>query len=169
MSSMPHPSAALIQTLEGIRRRVKAFAVTYGAGLAVSAAMGLLLLLVLLDWTLNLPTPARLVLILLALGAFGFAAARWIVRPLRSKLTLSDVAGRLENAFPQFDDRLRSTVNFLGEAEIPGSEPMKQRVVSQANELVNRVNLADAVTTKPAWYSLAGAVAAVAVIALLAS
>lgn len=168
MSSMPHPSAALIQTLEGIRRRVKAFAVTYGAGLAVSTAMGLLLLIVLLDWTLNLPTPARLVLILLALGAFGFAAARWIIRPLRSKLTLSDVAGRLENAFPQFDDRLRSTVNFLGETEIPGSEPMKRRVVEQANELVGRFKLEEAVTTKPAWYSVAGGIGAVAFVAVLA-
>jgi hypothetical protein len=31
---MPHPSDTLIETLEGIRRRVKTFAVTYGAGLA---------------------------------------------------------------------------------------------------------------------------------------
>jgi hypothetical protein len=59
------------------------------------------------------------VLILLALGAFAVAAARWVVRPLTSKLSLSDVAGRLENAFPQFDDRLRRTVNFLGDGRSP--------------------------------------------------
>ncbi len=166
MSSMPHPSAALIQTLEGIRRRVKAFAVTYGVGLVASVAAGLLLLTVLLDWTLNLPTPARFVLVLLALAAWAYAAAWFIVRPLRSKLSLSDVAGRLENAFPQFDDRLRSTVNFVG-SDNPGSAPMQQRVAAQADALVSQIKLEDAVTTKPAWYSLAGGVGAVAFVALL--
>ncbi len=168
MSSLPHPSASLMDTLEAIRRRVKTFAVTYGVGLVVTVAMGLLLLTVLLDWTLNLPTAARLVLILAALGAFAYAAAKWVVRPLRSKLTLSDVAGRLENAFPQFDDRLRSTVNFLGEGTIPGSEPMKQRVVEQANALVGQVDLDRAVVAKPVWYSVAGGLGATALIVLLA-
>lgn len=169
MSTMPHPSSSgLIQALEGIRRRVRTFALTYGAGLVVTVAAGLLLLAVLLDWTLNLPTPARLVMLLAAIAAFGYVAAKWIIRPLTTKLSISDVAGRLENAFPQFDDRLRSTVNFLG-SPIPGSEPMQQRVVAQAHEMVQTVKLQEVVLTRPVWYSVASAVGAVAVLGLLAA
>ena len=104
---------SLIEALSDIRRKVKLFSVAFGAGIVLTAAAVLLLATVLLDWLLNLPTPLRVVIVLGAVGAFAYALFTWVLRPLWARLTISDVAGRLEHAFPQFDDRLRSTVDFV--------------------------------------------------------
>ena len=84
--------------------------------------------------------------------AFGAAIAVWLTRwiwvPASRKLSLSDVAGHLETTFPQFEDRLRSTVDFLG-GQVPGSEFMKQRVVGEASQLASSVNLSRAIVARP--------------------
>src|SRR3954464_7260796 len=139
---------SLIERLQDIRRRVKLFSVAYGAGVAVAAAAGLLLATVLADWLLNLPTPLRVIIVLAALGEFSYVLWTAVLRPLWARLTIGDVAGRLEHAFPQFDDRLRSTVDFVDE-RIPGSEAMKQRVVEEATNLAQQVDLRSAIATRP--------------------
>ena len=145
----------LLSTLESIRRRAKTLSVLYGLGLLVAAAAAVLVALVLVDWALNLPNWPRLVLVLAGLGALGYAFWRWVVSPLRREMSLSDVAGHVETAFPQFDDRLRSTVGFVkgGSTE---STVMKDRVMAEAADLAGRVNLHEAVVAKPAYQSLAG-------------
>ena len=85
------------------------------------------------------------------------APSRWILRPLRSKLTLSDVAGTARRTPTRSSTTVSaSTVNFLGGTDIPGSEPMKQRVVEPGERAGGRVKLDEAVTARPAWYSVAG-------------
>lgn len=164
------PTSGLVQTLQDIRRRVKLFSVAYGAGVVVAAAAGLLLATVLLDWLLNLPTPLRVIVVLAALGVFVYALVHWVVRPLTARLTIGDVAGRLEHTFPQFDDRLRSTVDFVREdgRYVPGSDPMKRRVVAEAGALAANVDLGQVIVLKPVYYSLAGGFAALLVLTLLA-
>ena len=50
------------------------------------------------------------------------------------RLSLSDIAGRLERAFPQFDTA--SVARSIFSIPIPpGSDVMKQRVVEQATSL----------------------------------
>src|SRR5690349_12511084 len=107
------PPTMLLESLSGVRRRVKLLGAMYGVGIVVAATIALLLATVLLDYVLNLPAAPRLAVILLSLGAIGYALVRWVIKPLVAKLTLNDVAGRLEQAFPQFNDRLRSTVDFV--------------------------------------------------------
>ena len=160
-------TATLLGTLESIRRRAKALSVLYGVGLLAAAAAGLLVTLVLVDWALNLPNWPRIVLVLAALGAMGYALWRWVVAPLRREMSLSDVAGHVETAFPQFDDRLRSTVGFSTSGD-PESAVMKDRVMAEAAAMADRVNLYDAVVAKPAYQSLAGGAAAVLLLVLLA-
>ena len=164
------PAPGLIQTLQDIRKRVKVFSVAYGAGIVVAAAAGLLLATVLIDWLLNLPTPLRVILVLAALGVFVYALVTWVVRPLTARLSIGDVAGRLEHAFPQFDDRLRSTVDFVREEGhyVPGSDPMKRQVVAEAGRMAQGVDLGQVVVLKPVYYSLAGGFAALVVLVLLA-
>ncbi len=128
------PPVALMHTLESLRRRVRVLSMLYGVGFVIAAGAGLLLATVLLDYLLNLPPIPRIVLMLAALVCLARLSARWVVRPAMARLGLSDVAGRLELAFPDFHDRLRSTVDFVTKAT-PGSELMKGRVVAEAAEL----------------------------------
>ena len=156
------PPTFLIDSLNGVRRKVKILSVAFGVGVVLACAVGALLGAVLIDYLLNLHAVPRLVVIAAALGGLGYAAIRWVVKPVLARLSLSDVAGHLEAVFPQFDDRLRSTVNFVQQpASIPGSEMLKDRVVTEATALVQKTDLSQAVLTRPVWYSLAGAAGAV--------
>lgn len=161
---------SLIESLQEIRRKVKLFSIAYGGGLAVATAAGLLVAVVSLDWLLNLPTPLRVVLVLIALAQFGYVLWSCILRPASARLTIGDVAGRLENTFPQFDDRLRSTVDFVrdGGAYVPGSDPMKTRVVAEAAGLAQSVDLSRVINLRPVWYSIAGGASAILALVLLA-
>ncbi len=134
------PPTALLESLQGIRRRVKFLAIGFGTGMLVASAVLLLIAIVLIDWVVVLPVPARLALLIAAGGLFSYGVSRWILRPSVSRVSLSDVAGRLEHTFPQFDDRLRSTIDFVRD-DLPGSALMKERVVSQATAMATEVDL----------------------------
>src|SRR5688572_21775219 len=115
------PPTMLIDALHGVRRRVKVLGFLSGLGVLVAAVVGLVLVTVLLDYLLNIQAIPRVVLIACTIAGIAYILINWLVRPLMARLSLTDVAGRLENAFPQFDDRLRSTVNFV-QTNVPGSE-----------------------------------------------
>jgi hypothetical protein len=103
----------LLDTLRSIRFRVKLLSVLFGIGLVVAGAVGLLLATVLLDYFLNMPSIPRAMLVLASLGVVFWGMWKFTLRPLASRISLGDVAGHLETAFPQFEDRLRSTVDFV--------------------------------------------------------
>src|SRR5436853_270428 len=102
------PPTALLESLHALRRKVKVFAVAFGAGVAAASAVGLLLATLLLDYEFGLDPLPRAVLILAALAAFAYALWHWVIRPASAEVTLGHIAGSIEHAFPQFDDRLRS-------------------------------------------------------------
>jgi hypothetical protein len=149
----------LISSLEGVRRRVRALSVLYGLGILVAAAVALLLVVVGLDYLLNLPAGPRVATIIIAIGALLYVGFRWVFSPLLARLNIRDVAGRLESAFPQFNDRLRSTVDFVS-GKVPGSEYMQQKVVAETTSLASSLNLNHAIVARPVWYSLSGAMGA---------
>jgi hypothetical protein len=158
---------ALLNSLAGVRRRVRLLSILHGLGGLLSATVALLLATVLLDYTFNLDPILRVLLILAALGTIGYVAARQVFRPMAAKLRISDVAGRIEQAFPAFDDRLRSTVEFATRPT-PGSEAMKQRVVDQATQLANQIDLGAVVRPQPALGAVGIGLASVAFCVVLA-
>src|SRR5437763_16779763 len=102
------PPMMLIQSLEGIRRRVKMLSLAFGVGIVVAAAVGALIAVVLLDYVLNLPAGPRFAVLLCALAGLAYVLWRWVLSPLTARLRVRDVAGPIAPKFPQFDDRLRT-------------------------------------------------------------
>lgn len=162
------PPTMLINSLEAIRRKVKLLSITFGVGILLATIVGLALAVIGLDYLLNLPAVPRLALLLATIAGIGYVLWHWVIHAWVMKISLSDVAGRLEHAFPQFDDRLRSTVDFLHE-EIPGSDVMKERVIGEATSLAASLNLDRAIVMRPVWYSMAAGVFAIVVALLLGS
>ncbi len=156
----------LLSTLQSIRSRVKRRVIAYGVGLTVAAAVGMLLALVFCDWALALPVAARAAGIVAIATALCVAVRQWILQPAFVRLSLSDVAGRIEHAYPQFDDRLRSTVDFLN-SNIPGSDALKQRVVDETSRTAAEVNFQKVVRSAPVWEALTAGIGALAVLAAL--
>jgi hypothetical protein len=156
----------LLDSLNDLRRKIRLMSLAYGLGLVVAAGIGLILGLALLDYLLNLPGGPRFVLLLVAIVALAWVAVRFIIRPLSASFTLRDVASRMERAFPVFDDRLRSTVDFI-ERKTPGSDAMKDRVIAETARLAGQVNLNQALVYKPVWYSMGMGAAAVGLLVML--
>src|SRR3954469_17148289 len=161
-------ATGLLESLQNIRRRGKVVGVAYGGGVVVACAVGLVLATGSSCGALALPRPLRLLVNLGAVVALGYALFRWVVRPALSRLSLTDLAGRLEDVFAPFEDGLLSTVSFVVH-DIPGSDAMKQRTVVKATELAERVDLNRAVELRPVWYSAAAGIGAVLALVLLAS
>lgn len=159
----------LIDAIQDVRRKAKLLSIGYGVGVVLASVVAMLCGLVLLDWMLNLPAWPRVVLILGGLVGIGWTVRRFIWRPAATRITLSDIAGRLEQTFPQFDDRLRSTIDFVREGHVPGSDLMKQRTIEQAARLADEVNLRGAVVATPAVRSIAGGLSALLVLLLVAT
>ncbi|MGN6724867.1 MAG: hypothetical protein ACTHLZ_03030, partial [Tepidisphaeraceae bacterium] len=161
------PPTQLLQTLDQVRRRARWLSIAYGVGVVAAAAVGLLLATVLVDYVLNLPAVPRVIVMLGALGTTIYLAYQYVARPAVAQVSRNDIAGRLERAFPQFDDRLRSTVDFL-DGQNPGSGVLQQRVIEQASALAGEVNLADAVVSRPAVVSVSSAAGAFVLLLVLA-
>lgn len=159
----------LLDAINDVRRKARLLSVGYGVGIVLASLVALLCALVLLDWMLNLPAWPRFVLILGGLVGIGWTVRRFVWRPAARRITLSDIAGRLEQTFPQFDDRLRSTIDFVREGYVPGSDMMKQRTVEQASRLADEVNLRNAIVATPALRSMGGGLAAVLALLLVAT
>ena len=155
------PPTMLISSLEHIRRKVRVLSVLYGVGVVLASLVGVLVALLLLDYLLNLKAWPRVVMMIGGAALLGYVAWRWVIRPMLARMTINDIAGRVETAFPQFDDRLRSTVDFLGAKDIPGSDAMKDRVVSETATLAGNLDLNRAIVTRPAYLSMAGGVGAI--------
>jgi hypothetical protein len=130
--------------------------------------VGLLLGRLLIDYLLRLDRQPRLLLLIAAVCGVGYVIFHWIFVPWRSNLGVGAVAGKLESSFPQFDDRLRSTVNFTN-GQIPGSSAMQQRVMDETTELAKKVNFERAIARKPVYLSIAGAVASIMLLGGLAA
>ena len=163
------PVTQLMTVLADLRRRAKLASVLFGIGLIVAAAAGGLLLIVLIDYLLHLPGLARLAFLLAALGGLGWLLWRHVVRPVVTTLTLDDVAGRVERVYPQFDDRLRSAVQFQRDEDATGGDPRQRRnVVRQAGEIAANLDLRRVVRFAPAGFSLGGAAVAATALVLLA-
>ncbi|HWE04552.1 MAG TPA: DUF4175 family protein [Tepidisphaeraceae bacterium] len=154
------PPTSLIDSLHIVRRKVRALAIASGMSVAVAAAVGLLVGVVLIDWSLGLDKVPRLLLIAGAAAALLHVLWHWLAVPMMAKLNIGDVAGRLEHTFPQFDDRLRSTVNFV-QGEIPGSRSMQERVALETDTLAQTLNLDRVIVRGPVYLAAGGAVASV--------
>ena len=157
---------ALLDSLSSIRRKVRVLSVMYGVGIVLASAVGLILTAVLLDYLLNLPAVPRLMFMLAAFAGIVYLLWNYVARPMAARLSLGDVAGRLENAFPQFDDRLRSTVDFV-RADLPGSAAMKNRVIGEANSMASAVNLSSALSPRPVVFALGAGILALGLAILL--
>jgi hypothetical protein len=169
------PPSALLETLQAIGRKVRLYAIALGTGRIVALAVGLLVVMVFVDWAAHattlapggLPGPARVALLLTAFGLLVFCLVRWIAQPALRKYSPGDVAGWVEERIPQFGDTLRSTVNFLS-SDVPGSRVMKERVVSQASQRMSEADLTAVIDPRPVWYSSAGAVGAILTLVVVA-
>lgn len=138
----------LVRRLTVLRARVQRRLVVYGVCVVLTGGVTGFLLLVLLDWLLNLPSLLRGALALAFLAGWVTASVHWVFRPLHARLGIAQIASQLERHFKPLQDRLTSSVDFLEHANA-GSTSMMQQVVDGTEQIICNVPLESALTFGP--------------------
>ncbi len=93
------------------------------------------------DWLMPLPSAARIALLVIGVGVIGYLLYKYLVQPLRTSLTLRDVALNVEGNHPDLEDRLVSAIEFGDrESADPIEAHMLQRLLEDTIERVKGVN-----------------------------
>ena len=104
-----------------------------GFAIVLAGLIGLLAGEALIDLLMPLPSGVRAVLLIGVVGGIGYLIYKFLVQPLRSSLTLRDVALNVERKHPDLEDRLVSALQF-GERESadPIEAHMLEKLVADA-------------------------------------
>ncbi len=140
----------LLGKLASIRRRARAMLLLYGIGLLLAVLTAGFLLPALADYNFHLPGPLRLALSIALLLVLGYSLWRFLFLPVRARISLDDVALKLEARFPEFNDRLASAVNFITHPDSQqGVSPVLVReVVRNSGQSTQGVPLTKVLTLK---------------------
>lgn len=138
----------VLTRLDQLRATVRRRLVAYGCCAVLGGGMLAFLTVIALDWMLGLPPALRLLGLILFISGFILSSWHWVLSPLRAPVSRDDVAGQLEQRFPQLREQLRSSVNFLEQSH-GGSEPMARRVIEQTERLVDTLQFGQALAIRP--------------------
>jgi len=143
----------LIKRLHTIRRMVRRRLIGYGFCATLAAGIISFMTALTFDWLLELPAVLRIAVAMAFLGGLFASTIHWIVRPVRARLEVAEIAGQLERHFKRLEDRLSSTVNFLqgqpADVAARGSASMMQQVISNTDRAIREIPLESALTLRP--------------------
>ena len=141
-------SQTLRNQLRQIRRRVRLAVGLRGLSWVVVLVFGSALAVGFLDWLIQWNDGGvRLLLSASFAGLAVWGCWRFLIRGLFFQLTDVELAHRIEDRYPQFQDRLSSTVQFVEGGCRPevGSPDLQQHVIDETLQSIERVDLADIV------------------------
>ena len=153
-SALPDSVAKL---MDGLRSRVKRYAALSGILILLSIAAGTFWITSILDtgWfalqRLELPVGIRVILLAVMVVGGLWLAIQHLAKPVFRNTKDTELALLLERRFPQFQDRLITTIE--GNSAIEGSQPiaqgMLQRTVSGAEGVAAQVSADDVFNFDP--------------------
>jgi hypothetical protein len=125
----------LLRRLASLRVKTRLLEGWRGVAAVLALVIGAVVLAGLLDWYLQLPSLLRAVLLVGILGGAGYLFYRYLLVPLVAPCDDLTLALRVEDKFPELNDSLASTVQFLqetGDSPAAGSESMRKHAIAQA-------------------------------------
>ena len=137
-------SSPLLEPLVQLRRRARRVLLVRGAGLCLATGVAGTTLAIALDWLLHLDNSTHRGLILCGLVLVHIAAAwHWLIAPLMAPLSDLALASRIEQRFPELQDRLASGLQFARDLDDPrvGSPDLKRGVIDSAVEAMAHIDI----------------------------
>ena len=112
-----------------------------GCAIAIVGLIAILAGAAIIDLLMPLPTSVRIALLVGVIGAAGYLLYRYLIQPLRVKLTPHDVALNVERKHQDLEDRLVSALQFgETETEDPIKSHLLQRLVTDAVERTDGID-----------------------------
>ena len=161
--------AALQARVLAARRVWKRTLFWTGCAIALIGLIAILAGAAIVDLLMPLPGSVRIALLIGVIGAVGYLLYRYLIQPLRVKLTPHDVALNVERKHQDLEDRLVSALQF-GEVETedPIQSHLLQRLVTDAVERTEDIDFKATVDKSKKRKHVGIAVAALAVCTLIA-
>ena len=157
------------ERLAALRGSLKRLYVLDGAARVLLALLGFVGLTFLADWSLDLPSYLRLVLLLAGLGLIGWVVTRRMILPLGVALSDDDLALLVERKYPHLEDRLVSAIQLARAPEAPDRSPeLVSAVVDDATKLTSEMDFKDVLVGKHVGKIGAWAGGAMALVLVLA-
>ena len=140
-----------------------------GCAIAIVGLIAILAGAAIVDLLMPLPSSVRIALLIGIIGVVGYLLYKYLIQPLRVKLTPHDVALNVERKHQDLEDRLVSALQF-GEAETedPIQSHLLQRLVTDAVERTEGIDFKATVDKSKKRKQVGIAVAALAGCALIA-
>jgi len=160
----------LKKRIGAIRRRVRLVVWLYGLSWVITVLFLATLCIGTLDWWIHFDDGGvRLIFGLSTLAAAGWVGFRFLIHPLKHRLSDVDIALRIEDRYPGFQDSLASTVEFSAANADPriGSPELQQQVIAETMERIDEVDIADVVQTKPIRDIVTAAIAVCVLVAFV--
>src|SRR4030042_3511095 len=137
---MSHPREEKVAV---VRRRLRRLVIVSGVSWVVAAVVGTMTVVGLADYVIRFEDRGlRVICSLLVLGALGWTGYRYLYLGMSVRLRHAYLAGRVQRRFPGLEDRLVSSVEFLGQSEddpTAGSPPLRRAVVAQTTADAARI------------------------------
>lgn len=141
------PNSPIEARLLDLRRRVRRVLSIHGVCWLLVVGAGIATVSGLADWSLDLSTGVRAILLLLLVGASLWTGCRLLLFPLLLRLRDVDLALRVEAQYPRLNDELASAVEFAQEpatSDRSGSPALKEAVLEQAARRVAAIDFGQA-------------------------
>jgi hypothetical protein len=163
----PRQLESRIRALRGSLRRLLAL---HGLSWVLGIIVPLVIVAGLADWLFQLDSVIRATLLAALSGGLFYLAYRRVLRPLFVKFADLDIAMRIEERWPGFNDRLASTIQFLrldARDNRHGSRALREATVRQTVEEASKIDFREVIEPKPVIRALGVAASALGLAALL--
>jgi hypothetical protein len=154
---MPH---AVEEKVRAVSRRVRRFQAVFGMAVAAAIVLAVALAVGLADYLLRFEDPGlRFLASCVVLTTLAWVAWRYAIPGCTYRPTDLHVAQQIEQHFPELENRLGSTIEFLRQSEddpAAGSPDLRRAVVAHTAGEVERLDFAPCLDRRrPRWAGIA--------------
>jgi hypothetical protein len=138
-----------IERLERMRHRARRLLFLHGVFVLLAGALGVWVVLCLLDYVFWFPEAFRVTASLAWIALVMVVIMRRIAPAVVARFILLDVATKIEQRFPEFQDRLTSSVSFL-EGARDTDDVLQRKLIERTEQIAAELPLEEAISTRPA-------------------
>lgn len=163
----------ILNRLASLRRKVRVLDGWQGVCALLGLILGVGVLVGTLDYFAHLPSLVRAVCLVGLLVGSGAVAYRYLIRPFARPCDDLTLALRVEEAYPELNDSLASTVQFLlqspaDQERLGGSEALRQKTMKETIDKAAGLDFARILDRRAAALFGAGALCALVLAGLVA-
>lgn len=144
----PEIPEVLIHQFQRLQKRIRGVSAVGGLGLTACIGSLFIATCLILDILVDLPLPVRVSLLVGAAAITMISLALGVIRPSLKRASTLELAAFVESQFPEFDERLLSSVEMMHDQDSSASPLMKRWLYQETAQLTRKIDFAEAVDAR---------------------